>query len=132
VIPLLGRNDVLPHALRYLRAAAPRTTGLLLDWLLDSETTPLVRSRIPRVLKSVLTPQVLSGLLRALDDSLFAVRHEAAVALATITSRDTTLSVAPETIFLNVVRELERGEESDKVLDHAFTLLGLVLEKEHL
>ena len=132
VIPLLGRNDVLPDALRYLRTAAPRSTGLLIDWLLDSETPPLVRSRIPRVLKSVLTPAVLSGLLRALDDSLFAVRHEAAVALATITSRDATLSVPPETIFLSVVRELEREEQSNKVLDHAFTLLGLVLERDHL
>ena len=132
VIPLLGRNDVLPHALRYLRAAAPRSTGLLLDWLLDSETPPLVRARIPRVLKSVLTPQVLSGLVRALDDPLLVVRHEAAIALATITSRDANLTIAPETIFLIVVRELEREEESDKVLDHAFTLLGLVLERDHL
>ena len=132
LIPLLGRNDVLPDALRYLRAAAPRSTGLLVDWLLDPETPPLVRRRIPRVLKGVLTARAVSGLLGALDDPAFEVRYEAAVALAVLTSRDATLIVASNKVFAQVVKELEHGEAGDQVLDHTFTLLGLVLDREHL
>ena len=132
LIPLLGRNDVLPDALRYLRAAALRSTGLLVDWLLDPETPPLVRRRIPRVLKGVLTARAVSGLLGALDDPVFEVRYEAAVALSVLTSRDATLIVASDQVFAQVVKELEQGEGGDQVLDHTFTLLGLVLDREHL
>jgi AAA family ATP:ADP antiporter len=132
VIPLLGRNDVLPDALRYLRTAAPRCTGLIVDWLLDPETPPVVRRRIPRVLKSVMTPRAVAGLLAGLDDPVFAVRYEAAVALAALTSRDASLSVAPEAVFPRVMKELTQDEGGDRVLDHAFTLLGLVLEREPL
>ena len=132
LIPLLGRNDVLPDALRYLRAAAPRSTGLLVDWLLDRETPLVVRRRIPRVLKSVSTPRAMAGLLGALDDPEFAVRYEAAVALSVLTSRDAALTVGPESVFALVVKELEQGEGGDRILDHTFTLLGLVLVREHL
>jgi ATP:ADP antiporter, AAA family len=132
LIPLLGRNDVLPDALRYLRAAAPRCTGLIVDWLLDPETPPVVRHRIPRVLKSVMTPRAVAGLLAALDDPLFAVRYEAAVALATVTSRDESLSVSPDAVFPHVIKELAQEEGGDRILDHTFTLLGLVLEREPL
>ncbi len=132
LIPLLGRNDVLPDALRYLRAAAPRCTGLIVDWLLDPETPPLVRRRIPRVLKRVMTPRAVAGLLAALDDPLFAVRYEAAVALATLTSRDASLSIEPDAVFPRVMKELAQNEGGDRALDHAFTLLGLVLEREPL
>jgi MFS family permease len=132
VIPLLGRNDVLPDALRYLRAAAPRCTGQIVDWLLDPETPPLVRRRIPRVLKAVRTQGAVAGLLAALDDPLFAVRYEAAVALASLRSRDASLSIAPEAVFPRVMKELVQDEGGERALDHAFTLLGLVLEREPL
>ncbi len=132
LIPLLGRNDVLPDALRYLRAAAPRCTGLIVDWLLDPETPPVVRRRIPRVLKSVATPRAVAGLLAALDDAVFTVRYEAAVALATLTSRDASLSVTPEAVFPRVMKELTQDEGGDRIVDHTFTLLGLVLEREPL
>jgi ATP/ADP translocase len=132
VIPLLGRNDLFPDALRFLRAAAPRSTGILVDHLLDAETPSIVRARIPRVLKSVPTPKVLSGLLEALDDPAFMVRHQAAVALANITGRDASLTLSPEAIFVRVLRELKLNEEGAKVLEHAFTLLGLALERQHL
>jgi hypothetical protein len=132
VIPLLGRNDVLPDALRYLRAAAPRCTGLIVDWLLDPDTPPVVRRRIPRVLKSVVTTRAVIGLLAALDDPVFAVRYEAAVALATVTGRDASLIVTPEAVFPRVTKELTQEDGGDQVLDHAFTLLGLVLERELL
>lgn len=132
LIPLLGRNDVLPDALRYLRAAAPRCTGQIVDWLLDPETPPVVRCRIPRVLKSVRTPGAVAGLLAALDDAEFAVRYEAAAALATLTSRDASLSIEPEAVFPRVMKELARDEGGDRAVDHAFTLLGLVLEREPL
>ena len=132
LIPLLGRNDVLPDALRYLRAAAPRSIGQLVDWLLDPETPPLVRRRIPRVLKGVLTARAVSGLLEALDDPAFEVRNEAALALSVLTSRDATLIVASDKVFAQVVKELELGEGGEQVLDHTFTLLGLVLDRDHL
>lgn len=132
VIPLLGRNDVLPDALRYLRAAAPRCTGLIVDWLLDPDTPPVVRRRIPRVLKSVVTTRAVIGLLAALDDPVFAVRYEAAVALATVTGRDASLIVTPDVVFPRVTKELTQEDGGDQVLDHAFTLLGLVLERELL
>jgi len=132
VVPLLSRNDLFPDALRFLRTAASRSSGILIDYLLDSETPSIVRARIPRVLKSVPTPKVLSGLLEALDDPAFVVRHQAAVALANITARDASLILSPEAIFVRVLKELELKEEGAKVLEHAFTLLGLALERQHL
>src|SRR5262249_22356604 len=52
LVPLLARNEVFLDVLRVLRKAAPRTTGQLLDALLDPEENPTVRRRLPRVLEA--------------------------------------------------------------------------------
>ena len=39
---------------------------------------------------------------------------------------------SPEAVFPHVIRELAQEEGGDRILDHTFTLLGLVLEREPL
>ena len=130
LIPLLARNDVLVEVLRFLRAAAPKCTGQILDALLDPATSVVVRRRIPRVLKSCPTRRTVDGLLEGLDDAVFPVRLECGLVLSHLTSRQTELRIPPEAVFPRVVRELESADEGG--LEHVFNLLGLVLEREPL
>jgi hypothetical protein len=130
LLPLLARNDLYLDVLRALRRLAPRVTGQLLDTLLDPEADPVVRRRLPRVLKACATGRARDGLARGLDDASSEVRHECARALAALSSHEPGLRIADELAFAAARRELERGPDAG--LDHVFTVLGLVLEREPL
>jgi AAA family ATP:ADP antiporter len=153
LIPLLSRNDVFLDVLRTLRKAAPRATGQLLDALLDPEESPTVRRRLPRVLKTCPTQRAADGLIQGLQDERFDVRYQCGLALLRITERNPEINVPAAAIFAVAVRELDLGrvawetaaapvEDSpggatlrsaaDRGLEHVFTLLSLVLERESL
>jgi hypothetical protein len=132
LIPLLARNDVLPDVLRYLRGCLPRATGQLLDAMLDPDSDAVVRRRIPRVLKVCTTQRAVEGLLLGLDDPVFPVRAECGAVLSHLTSRDSALQVPVDAVFQRVARELESMDGGERSLEHAFNLLGLVLEREPL
>jgi hypothetical protein len=130
LVPLLARNDLYLDVLRALRRVAPRVAGQLLDALLDPEVDPVVRRRLPRVLKACATRRVRDGLAQGLEDPSPKVRHECARALAALSAQRPELRIADELAFGAARRELEWGPDAG--LDHAFTLLGLVLEREPL
>jgi len=132
VIPLLASGELFPEALRALRRAAPWITGQLVDALLDPRTDPVVRRRIPRVLKTSPTQRAAEGLLAALQDESFDVRNAAALALAALTDRSAALTVPRGDVFALARLALEDPRNGERALPHVFTLLALTLEREPL
>ena len=132
VIPLLGQDDQARDAVRALRTVAARTTGQLIDALLDNRQPSSVRRRMPRVLKSCTTQRAADGLILGLGDEAFAVRYECGVALARIAERDSKLRIDRDTVLAVVETELERHRSEDKLMQHVFNLLSLVLDNEPL
>jgi hypothetical protein len=132
LLPLLARSEVLADVLRYLRGCVPKCTGQVLDALLDAESSPTVRRRVPRVLKSCPTQRAVDGLVQGLDDPVFQVRAECGLVLSHLKARGPELRIPGEAVFSRVVRELGSMEEGERTLEHAFTLLGLVLDREPL
>jgi hypothetical protein len=143
-------------AVRALRKVAPKSTGMLLDALLDFDIDARVRRRIPRVLKVCRTQRAASGLLLALHDPVFDVRVEVALALAQLVREAPEVVIDREAVFAIALEELQTGRRgwprtseiteyegpasgpprtSDDLargLAHIFTLLSLVLEREPL
>ena len=145
-LPLLANDAVVRDAVRALRRVAPKTTGQLLDALLDPDLDPRVRRRIPRVLKVCRTPRAAQGMLLALrEDPAFEVREQVALALAQMV-QEADLPLAREAVFDVALHEITQGRASwqtpgnDEPVDsglrrglaHTFTLLGLALEREPL
>lgn len=146
VVPLLANDAVVRDVVRALRKSATKTTGLLLDHLLDPEVDVRVRRRIPRVLKVCRTQRAATGMLFALRDPVFEVRVQVGLALAQIAD-EAAIVLDREAVLDVVAHELESGRAgwddapvtgADGVsamhrgLSHVFTLLGLVLEREPL
>ncbi len=146
VIPLLADDAVVRDVVRALRKSVTKTTGLLLDHLLDPDVDVRVRRRIPRVLKVCRTQRAATGLVFALRDPVFEVRVQVGLALAQIAD-EAAVHVDPETVFDIAVHELLHGRAgwsdvpvtgadgtsaTHRGLSHVFTLLGLVLEREPL
>ena len=129
VMPLLARDDVFGDVLRALRRATPHATGQLLDALLDPRQPPIVRRRLPRVLKVVPTQPVVDGLLAGLGDERADVRFRCAQALVRLREQDATL-VMPRPLIVAAALRLIGGPAPD--LDHAFLILALTLEREPL
>jgi len=131
VIPLLARDDLFVDVLRTLRRVAPAVTGQLLDALLDETQDARVRRRLPRVLKACLTRRAVDGLTLALPDPRFEIRAQCALALESITARAPELAVSRAAVLAALQRELDHpGGRAE--LDHVFTLLSLVFEREPL
>jgi len=129
MLPLLGRDDVMPDVVRALRRAAPRVTGQLVDALVDPSVDPVVRRRVPRVLKACPTLRAAQGLQSALDDPSFDVRAAAAAALAALHERSTIVRTSREEVLVRVRRELDSGETVERQIPQIFALLSLVLER---
>jgi hypothetical protein len=111
VLPLLERFDsVYASAVAFLRGAAPRATGQLVDALLDPEVSTLVRRRLPRVLTDGEPGRAFEGLRRALDDDDFEIRSASARAAARLVARSPRLRLSREAVHPLVTRELAVGE----------------------
>lgn len=133
LIPLLSRDEVYPEVVRSLRRVAPRVTGQLVDALLDPRVDPVVRRRIPRVLKVCPTRRAADGLRTALDQAGFGVRAASAAALAALHEKwGDDISLPREAVLDHVRAELDRPSEGERQLAHIFTLLSLSLEPEPL
>lgn len=147
VIPLLSDDRVVRDVVRALRKSATKTTGLLLDHLLDPDVDVRVRRRIPRVLKVCRTQRAATGLLFGLRDPVFEVRVQVGLALARIVE-EADVQLDGDAVFDIVVHELINGRpgwfdapvagdgppeiDAHRGLAHVFTVLGLVLEHEPL
>jgi ATP:ADP antiporter, AAA family len=132
VMPLLARDEVFGDALWALRRAAPRVTGQILDSLLDPLQPPVVRRRLPRVLKVVPTQQVVDGLLAGLGDERSDVRFRCAQALVRLREQNASLVIARPQVVAAVLREIEPGPDRGPSLDYVFTILAVALEREPL
>ncbi len=160
VIPLLGHPELVRDALQALRKIAPQIVGQLADALLAPGQSPVVRRRIPWVLKVVDDPRACEGLFKGLSDARFDVRYTCARAMAEIRKRNNEPRASPADIFAAVSRELQQDEQEwqrrksielepaesgggsenqqpdpdveSQSLEHVFTLLGLVLDRETL
>jgi hypothetical protein len=99
---------VVRDVVRALRKTAQKTTGLLLDSLLDPEVDVRVRRRIPRVLKVCRTQRAASGLLFGLRDPTFEVRVQVGLALAQI-AEETAVTIPADAVFDIVRHELTAG-----------------------
>ena len=132
LIPLLSKDELYPEVVRALRRVAPRIAGQLVDALLDPRMDPVVRRRIPRVLKACPTPRSAAGLLAALDDAGFGVRASSAAALAALHEKSAEIGVPREKVFERVREELARPGTGERHLAHVFTLLSFTLEPEPL
>jgi AAA family ATP:ADP antiporter len=157
VIPLLSRDNLAHEVVRVLRACAPRVSGQLVDTLLDPAADPIVRRRIPRALRAGESDVAVVGLTRALADDLFEIRHQAALALAAIAEKMPELPLSRDEVLAAVLREVavdkdtwdnqrlkdalddeDEQSASDILrerswrLEHVFTLLSLVHEREPL
>jgi ATP:ADP antiporter, AAA family len=130
VVPLLGRDDLFADAVASLRRVGTRCTGQLVDVLLDPQQDPVVRRRVPRVLKAVPTQRAADGLLAALRDGRFDVRYRSAQALAHLRHQDPSLLVPPATAFSAAREELRATAASARGLEHVFGLLALALPGE--
>jgi AAA family ATP:ADP antiporter len=129
ILPLLSSELLFAEVVRALRQAAPRVTGQLVDAMLDPAGDPLVRRRIPRVLKACPTPRAAQGLRTALDDPSFDVRTAAAAALAALHERSSVVEISRHEVLERVRRELDSGEPVDRQLPQLFALLSLTLER---
>jgi hypothetical protein len=156
-IDLLGRDEVARPVATALGAVARRSTGALVDALLDHGRDLAVRRRLPGVLVSGEPVLAAWGLWRALGDPSFEVRYRAGAVLARLAA-DGHLQISTEDVFEAVRRELlitdgaltgrtledlPRAEDErapsepslhrpDIGLEHVFTVLGLALPAEPL
>jgi len=129
LLPLLAKDELMPDVVRALRRVAPRVTGQLVDTLLDTSADPVIRRRVPRVLKACPTVRAAAGLLAALDDPAFEIRAAAAAALAAIHERSAVVSVTRDDVLARVRRELDSGETVERQIPQLYALLSLVLER---
>jgi ATP:ADP antiporter, AAA family len=160
-ILLLGHPVHHRRALEALRSRAPELTGQLLDALLDPEVDFVIRRRIPRALSACSTQRAADGLLLGIADERFEVRYECGRALLRLTDSNPEVVVSEARVLDAIRREIESGralaEQSaaradedepqleqqelvdglvrdrvDRSLEHMFTILSLILEREPL
>lgn len=137
-IGLVARDDVGGEALAALRRIAPRCTGLVVDALLDPTREVIVRRRLPDVLLAGDRSLAAWGLWRGLGDPSFEVRYGCGAALARLAGAGDLAPLASETVFDVVRRELvvdppaSTNQRVAEMLEHVFTVLGLVLPPEPL
>jgi hypothetical protein len=132
LLPLLARDGLFEIVAPVLRRTAGRHTGQLVDALLDPEVDTVVRRRIARVLKGVPSQRAADGLLCGLDDVRFDVRYRCAQALARICAQEPAIAVPQEAMVARAARDAARAGESPRHLEHVFTMLSVVLDREAL
>jgi hypothetical protein len=132
VIRLLAQDDLFADVASALRIAAPRSTGQLLDALLDPTLDAVVRRRIPRVLRATPTQRAADGLLQGLHDERFDIRYRCAQALVKLRAQNPALRLPRQEIIAAALREIETGRRGGRSLDHVFSILSLLLEREPL
>ena len=157
-VPLIARDAVGAAAIASLRAIAPKATGVLVDALLDPETDPVIRRRLPAVLEHA-DPELTGwALWKGVGDARFEVRYRSGLVLSRLLVQGKVPRRDRDEVFAVVLRELAAdpkdqgprpedsapGDEDDELLrqvmrrrwpaqlEHIFNLLGLALAAEPL
>ncbi len=108
-VPLLANEAVVREVVRSLRRLAPRVTGMLLDHLLDhDQVDPVVRKRLPRIVKVCRTQRAAEGLLLALRDPVFEVRAQVGIALRELLT-EPSIRLERDSVLDVALDELTRG-----------------------
>jgi AAA family ATP:ADP antiporter len=138
VIRLLDSDDVAPAARSALKKSGEDSVGQLVDALLDTKLSTRLRRRLPAVLSAFAVPRATRGLVEALSDPEFALRRRSALALREIVQREPLLRPPTDRVLALARRELDgsltapSSVSNERRLEHVFTLLGLVLDREAL
>lgn len=159
VIRLLAWDEVSPLAREALVHQGRGITGQLVDVLVDEGQDFAVRRRIPRILARLGGQRAMDGLMESLGDSRFEVRFQCGRAMDYLRQKDRELHVEAARIFEVVGRELSVSkpiweghrlldqrdvmdsysfldevlrERANQSLEHVFSLLAVVLEREPL
>ncbi len=159
VIRLLAWDEVSPLAREALVHQGRGITGQLVDVLVDETRDFAVRRRIPRILARLGGQRAMDGLMESLGDSRFEVRFQCGRAMDYLRQKDRELHVEAARIYEVVGRELSVSkpiweghrlldqrdvmdsysflddvlrERANQSLEHVFSLLAVVLEREPL
>lgn len=149
------------QALHALRSLAPSITGQLLDALLDPSQDFLVRRKLPRALRTCSTQRAADGLMLGISDERFEVRYACGRALLSVTAANPAIVISQQGVLDAVQREIQLGrsiversgsqldeeatlddqqalvdglvrDRADRSLEHVFTILSLILERDAL
>jgi len=159
-ILLLADKEFHSGAIQALRHGVSKTTGQLVDALCDPDVDFDIRRRIPRVLSVCANQDSVDGLMRGAADERFEVRYQCSRALTKVRGLDASLVMPEATVIALVQRELALNKEVresqpapdleedeneppaligrllrdrvDRGIEHVFTLLALVLDREPL
>ncbi len=159
VIRLLAWDEVSPLAREALVHQGRGITGQLVDVLVDESQDFAVRRRIPRILARLGGQRAMDGLTESLGDARFEVRFQCGRAMDYLRQKDRELHVEAARIYEVVGRELSVSkpiweghrlldqrdvmdsysfldevlrERANQSLEHVFSLLAVVLEREPL
>ena len=137
-IRLLESDELAQAARHALKRSGENAVGQLVDALLDTNLSTRLRRRIPAVLSAFAVPRATRGLVDALSDPEFSLRRRSALALRELAERVSTLRPPTEIVLALARRELDGSltaplsVSNERRLEHVFTLLGLVLDREAL
>ncbi|MSR15262.1 MAG: hypothetical protein EXR86_11990 [Gammaproteobacteria bacterium] len=159
LLPLLAHDALAEDIRMELRWMAPRIIGTLGDALANPDLPLVARQRLPSVLEVVHSPRATAVLMECLEEEEFIIRYSAARALARMHARDPYMHLERARVFAAVEREVAvdhaawsandlemnidlpgdliamSGPGDSRLnysMEHVFTLLGLVLDREAL
>lgn len=140
VLPLLARHDIWLGSVQAFQRALPRVMGQLVDALLDPRQSPVVRRRIPQVLKDGPAQKAADALVLGLQDESFEVRYECGAALASIAARSPSVAIPADVVLRAALADVEqappasrgRGGSVHGSLEHVVNLLSLLLDRPSL
>jgi ATP:ADP antiporter, AAA family len=159
LLPLLAHDTLAEDIRMELRWMAPQIIGTLGDAIANPDLPIVARQRLPSVLEVVHSPRATAVLMDALEEEEFIIRYSAARALARMHARDSYMRIDSASIFAAVQREVNADHAAwtandlemnidlpgDMIamsgpgdsrlnfsMEHVFTLLGLVLDREAL
>ena len=132
VIPHLGQESLAKPAVEALRAMGPAVFGVLVEAMHSSSLSPVVRRRIPHVLRSARGDRAVRALFGALSCATLEVRYRAALALSEVIHEESGLSPDPAAVYALVLNEVAQGPLDRAGIDHVFALLALSLHRGSL
>lgn len=159
LVPLLAEDTLAADVRTELRWMAPQIIGALSDAMGNPDLPLAARQRLPSVLEVVHNPRAVSVLLQGLQEEEFNIRYSCARALLRMRGRDPYMALPQADVFAAIAREVnvDQGTWASRDLqmevdlpedlvaspdpaemtlnysmEHVFTLLGLVLDREAL
>jgi hypothetical protein len=159
LIPLLAHDQLAEDVRMELRWMAPQIIGSLADAMGNPDLPLAARQRLPSVFEVVHSPRAVTALMQGLNEEEFNIRYSCARALARMRARDPYMEIAETQVFSAIEREVSVDQATwasqdlqieidlpedlmaapspaqsplNYSMEHVFTLLGLVLDREAL